>query len=266
LLNAATVKSQESETGITILDRNDRMLKIDANRPLDAAAFLLAQDYTIHINAEDSPLACSNDVIDTRPSQENALAADHFYLPKGGHLEVLFPVDDHRHVVDAFILLDRIVNEANRALPYRYRLHQENGEVYSLVPIEARDQHCRLVKITSLLDHRISLPKETRGIFETIRAFDSALTAAAGEQTTTNTQSWMNRVADFPISIGAQNTPAREILLTIIRETHYRFYWLAREQPFHSGWTINLLPLTRPVNKEPGGSYSYSWIPWSASK
>ncbi len=95
--------------------------------------------------------------------------------------------------------------------------------------------------------------------------FDSALSKAAGEQTTTNTQSWMNRIPNEAISIGAQDQPAREILLAIIRATHYRFYWLAREQPYHGGWTINLMPLAGKISKEPGGSYSYPWLPWSTA-
>ncbi len=255
------LRSQNSEAGIAILNSKDRVLKINADRPLDVAASLLAQDYQIHINAEDPPLACPDDTVDTRPSRKNPIAADHFYLPKGGHLEIRFSVDKDHRPLDSLNLLSRLVAEYNRTSSFRYRLQQDKEDVYSFVPVEARDKNCRLVKITALLDHPISIPKDTRGIYETIRMFDSALSRAAGERTTTNTQTWMNRIPDIRISIGAHDEPARNVLLTIIKATPYRFYWLVREQPYHGGWTINLMPLTGRIIKTPGG-YSYPWILW----
>jgi hypothetical protein len=241
---AGYCKSQDSEAGITILNNTNRVLEVNANRPLDAGASLLAKDYAIHINAEDPPFACPDDVVDMRPSQKNPLAADHFYLPKGGRLAVSFSVNKDRRPLNPLSLLNHIVDECNANLSFRYRLQEDRGDVYSFAPIEARDKNCRLVKITALLDHRISLEQKTRGIYETIRVFDSELSKVAGEKTTTNTQSWMNRIPNEAVLIGAQDQPAREVLLAIIRATHYRFHWVAREQPYHGGWTINLIPLT----------------------
>lgn len=254
---------QDPEAGITVLNKN-RILEVETGRPLDAAASLLAQDYSINISAEDPPFACPDDVIDTRPSQEQPLAADHFYLPKGGRLAVPFSVNQQRRPPNSLNFLNHIVDEYNRTSSFRYRLQQDRHEVYSFVPVEARDTDCHLVKITSLLDRRISLTQKTRGIYEAIRAFDLELSRVAGEQTTTSTQTWMNRIPNETVSIGASNQPAREVLLTIVRATRYRFYWLAREQPYHGGWTINLLTVTVRIVKQPDGSYSYPWLPWSA--
>jgi len=221
ILFAGCLKAQDFEAGITVLNDKDRVLKIDADRPLDVAASLLAQDYQIDINAEDPPFACPDDVIDKRASRKNPLAADHFYLPRGSRLEVHFSVDKHHRPLDSLTLLDQIVAEYNRTSLFRYRLQRNMGDAYSFVPVEARDKNCRPVKITALLDHRISIPKESRGIYETIREFDSALSRAAGEQTTTNTQTWMNRIPDTVVSMEAHEGRARDLLLSILRATHY---------------------------------------------
>src|SRR6185437_6710159 len=122
-----------------------------------------------------APPGCIRFSLRQATRRKNPPAADHFYLPRGSRLEVHFSVDKHHRPLDSLTLLDQIVAEYNRTSLFRYRLQRNMGDAYSFVPVEARDKNCRPVKITALLDHRISIPKESRGIYETIREFDSAL-------------------------------------------------------------------------------------------
>lgn len=99
------------------------------------------------------------------------------------------------------------------------------------------------------------------GIYNAIAAINSALSKRAGEPVHVITQAWLNRIPDLPVLFPSQSGTARDLLLTIIKTTHYRFYWLTREQPFRDGWAINLIPLTGRIVKETGG-FHYPWILW----
>jgi len=262
---ARPVWPQDPEAGVTQLDKTERVLRIDAYRPLDSAAQILASDYQIDISAEDSPFSCSKDVTDIHPSRKNALAAEHFYLPKGSNFQVRFSVDRLRYPLNIRGLLADVVAACNQSSAFQYRL-QENGDFYSFVPIAARDARCRSIGITALLDHRISIPATTMEIYRAIAVIESALSAQVGEYVHVNTQDWLNRIPDFELSLSRGPAPARDFLLAIIKATHYRFYWLVREQPYRRGWVINMIPLTRRVVKESGGGFHYPWVLWPGQK
>jgi hypothetical protein len=254
--------SQDPEAGITVLNGSERLLRITSYRPLDSAAYLLAEDYQIDVNAEDPSFACPDDLIDSRPSRKNPLAAEHAYLPKGGSFELRFSVGPDRRPVAVTSLLQQVVITYSQHFPFQYRLRQDGADVYSFVPFAGRDSQCHMRQIPALLDHEISITKGSGGIYEAVAAFEKALSLAAGEHTVINTQSWLNRVPNLRVSLDARNEPARDVLLHIIKATHYKFYWLVREQPLHQGWVINLLPLTRRIVREPGGGFHYPWTLW----
>ena len=254
---------QDPETGVTVLNKTERVLRIDSDRPLDSAAQILASSYQIDVSAEDPPFACSKDVVDTHPSRTNALAAEHFYLPKGSNFQVRFSVDRLRYPLNIRGLLADVVAAYNRNSAFQYRL-QEDGDFYSFVPVAGRDARCRSVGITALLDRRISLPAITMRIYNAIAIIESALSKQTGEPINVNTQCWLNRIPDLEVSLPPETAPARDFLLAIIKATHYRFYWLVREQPYRRGWVINMIPLTRRVVKESGGGFHYPWVLWPA--
>lgn len=122
LAGAMRAFAQSPEAGVTILSQAERVLRIDSYRPLDSAAHVLASDYQINISAEDPPFACSDDILDTRPSRKNPLAAEHAYLPKGSSFEVRFSVNSARYPVNSRELLDQVVAAYNRKSSFQYRV------------------------------------------------------------------------------------------------------------------------------------------------
>lgn len=112
------------------------------------------------------------------------------------------------------------------------------------VPVAGRDT--KPMRTARLLDQTISVPSGNMGIYSAVAVIESALSKRAGEPVHVITQEWLNRIRDLKVSFPSRPGPARDLLLTVIRTTHYRFYWLAREQPFRDGWASNLMPLDRP--------------------
>jgi hypothetical protein len=164
-VGAARLCSQNPEAGVTVLNNAERVLRINANRPLDSAAQILASDYQINISAEDPLFACSQDVVDTHPGLKNPLAAEHAYVPRGSRFEVRFSVNSLRYPLNTRSLLDQVVAAYNDSSSFRYRLEQQ-GDFFSFVPIRGRDAHCRSVKIDALLDQPISVRSEPMSIYQ----------------------------------------------------------------------------------------------------
>lgn len=233
---------EDPEAGIIKLGRTERMLQIESGRPLDSAAYLLASAYQIDVSAEDPPFACAEDVVDSHPSRTFPLAAEHAYLPKGSSFEVRFSVNEKRYPPDSKVLLEKVVAAFNAHSTFRYRLN-ESGDVFAFVPVVARDAKCRPAAIRDLLDSVVTVPGREMHMYEAVRAMEAELSEAAGERVNLGAQEWLNGILDLKVRFATTTGPARDLLLSMIKATHYRFYWLMREQPIRGGWAINLIPL-----------------------
>lgn len=194
--SALPLFAQDPEAGVAIVSPTERVLRIDAYRPLDSAAYILASDYQINISAEDPPFACPEDILDTHTSRRNPLEAEHAYVPKGSALEVRFSVSSARYPLNSRSLLDQVVAAYNRKGSFKYRVRQQ-GDFFSFVPISGKDRTCRGMRIEPLLDHQISVPSEEMGIHSAVAAMESALSQKAQEPVHVNTQDWLNRVGDL---------------------------------------------------------------------
>jgi hypothetical protein len=261
LATATFMLSQDPEAGVTIISKSERVLRINSNRPLDSAAYILASDYQINISAEDPPFACPGDILEAGPKQKTPLAGEHMYLPKGSAFEIHFSVNESRYPANSRDLLDQVVAAYNRTSSFRYRVRQE-GNFFAFVPASARDKTCHMTGIKPVLDEQISLPGEDMAIYTAVAAIESALSQKIGEPVHINTQDWLNRIPNLKVSFPSRSASARDLLVTVIKATHFRFYWLTREQPIHAGWVINLKPLTGRIVKDAGGGFAYPWIPF----
>jgi hypothetical protein len=253
------------DLGIITLDSSHRLLKIDSYRPLDSAATLLSGEYHIHVNAEDPPFACKEDVIDLEPGKTHPLASEHFYLPKGAAFEVRYAVDGQNRPADPIGLLRQTVSAYNAHSSFEYKLQTE-GDVFTFVPVRGRNANCQQKPLTALLDLKISIPPSDRPTYDNVRLFEQKLGSLAREPVSLLTEAWLNHTVPDHFILGANDEPAREVLLRIIRMTHYRFSWLVREQPFLSGWIINLEPVTKGLTRDHGGGTRADWVLWPGAK
>src|SRR6185437_3281288 len=85
-----------------------------------------------------APPGCIRFSLRQATRRKNPPAADHFYLPRGGRLEVHFSVDKHHRPLDSLTLLDQIVAEYNRTSLFRYRLQRNMGDAYSVLLADQR--------------------------------------------------------------------------------------------------------------------------------
>jgi len=243
---AAAGLGQSSEEG-QIQRAGDRsILTINSPRPLDSAAMTLAQHFGMNVSVEDPPYIFQDDVKDvTAEVARTRNPSRRVLIPKGGRLEIAFPVDLDGFPVDPQELLAKLIQQANAQYPFAYRLDDKDG-FRALIPTRMRDALGQAIEYTPLLDRRVTIPLGTRTIAETANLMTAALSAQTGLQVSC----CQGVVAGIPwgmatISFEAQNEPARSVLIRLIaadlqgKPNHY--YWLQRCDPLPSKWCfINL--------------------------
>jgi hypothetical protein len=242
---AAAGLAQSSEEGQIQRVGSQSTLTINSPRPLDSAAMTLAQHFGINVSVEDPPYIFQDDVKDV--TAEVARASNptrRVLIPKGGRLEITFPVGADGLPADPE-LLEKLVQQANAQYPFAYRL-DDTGGFHTLIPTRMRDALGHAIGITPLLDRRVTIPLGTRTIAETANLMTAALSAQTGLQVSC----CQGVIVGIPwglstISFQAQDEPARSVLIRLItadlqgKPNHY--YWLQRCDPLPSKWCfINL--------------------------
>lgn len=189
-----------------------RLIIEDRPRPVDAAAITLAEQFGILVNVED-PLPA-------------------VLVSSGQSLEVSFRTNPGGQPQDAWALIEDLRATANTRLGLSYRL-DEAGGMRTLVGLRAG--------AVPVLDRRINIPIGMRMVLEHAKLMAEELS----KQTGARIDCCQPFVAGVPwglerIFYGAQDEPARDVLIGLIRATHGHFYWLMRCEPSGVFCFINL--------------------------
>jgi hypothetical protein len=249
---AAVLLAQSPEEGQIRRAGSQSILTVNSPRPLDAAAMTLAQHFGIRVSVEDPPYIFQDDVKDvTAEVARTQNPPRRVLIPKGGRLEITFPVGADGFPSDTRELLEKLVRQANAQYPFAYRLESTEGR-YTLIPTRMRDALGNGIEITPLLDRRVTIPPGTRTIIETAALMADALSA----QTGLRVSCCQGVIAGYPwgmskILFEAHDEPARSVLTRLIaadlqgKPNHY--YWLQRCDPLPSKWCfINLSYAQKP--------------------
>jgi hypothetical protein len=244
--------AQSPEEGRITRTGERAILHVESPRPLDSAAMTLARYYGISVSVEDPPYIFEGDVKDVTAEVARTPNLSHRVLiPKGGTLEVSFPVGADDFPADVPRLLENIVKAANESYPFAYRLDSTGGR-FTLIPTQTRDASGSLTKITPLLDRHVTIPLATRTIIETAALMAEALSAETGLRVSC----CQSVIAGYPwgmskISFEAHDEPVRSVLTRLIAANLQgkpdHSYWLQRCDPLPSKWCfINLSFAEKP--------------------
>jgi hypothetical protein len=258
LLIACAAAAQSPEAGRIERDGSQAVLIVQAPRPVDSAAIMLAKHFGMRVSVEDPPYVCADDKVDITARVAPGKLAHPVFSPRGGALRVSFAVGLDGAPADRSTLVRDLVQAANEAFPFSYRLQDAAGS-YAIIPQTTRDQLCNEVSYLPLLDRKISIPFGKRKILESAELLSKALS----EQTGLRVSCCQSAIAGYPwgleeVEIGAEDEPARDVLRRLIAATlHGRpdpYFWLLRCDPHPAGWCfINLMrtPLAAPTPSEP---------------
>jgi len=209
---------------------------VGTGRPVSKAVEELVSRYGYVVTYEDPLLTYEGDWRDVTTQVRKDLdkyppgAAGKVMEPRGGTLNLTLPSSHSISAETMASLLEQVVREqANTQQGGRFRVERE-GELFHVVPAEARDQAGSWVPQAPLLDAAISLPTEDRDRMSTLAAITEALRAAVGVSVDLPFMGGIDS-PDHPrqYRLGAENERARSVLaraLTVIGSPATRLTWL----------------------------------------
>ncbi len=230
-------QAQNPEIGrIESIGAGQARLIVDAPRPLDLAGATLARQYGIIINSEDPEYLYSGDMKDvTAETVRTSRPGVRVFIPQGGRLEVPFAAKLDGSPQDVRGLLQAIVDAANAQFPFAFRLAVD-GNAYTFIPTRTRDTNGQIVDVPALLDRKVSIPPATRPLFEHANLMSQSLSA----QTGFHVGCCQVGIGGYPWGMeqqlfGADNEPARSVLMRLIRSVKGNWRYFQRCDPVMPG-------------------------------
>jgi hypothetical protein len=209
---------------------------VGTGRPVAKAVEEMVSRYGYVITYEDPLLAYEGDWRDVTTQVRKDLdkyppgAAPKVMVPRGGTLNLTLPSSHSISAEMMASLLEQVVREqADTQQGGRFRVGRD-GEIFHVIPAEARDRAGNWAPQAPVLDALISLPTQDRDRMSTLPAVTDALQAAVGVSVN---MPFMGGI-DSPehprqYRFGAQNERARAVLaraLTLIGSPATRLTWL----------------------------------------
>jgi hypothetical protein len=210
-------------------------VSVGTGRPVAKAVEELVSRYGYVITYEDPLLSYEGDWEDVTTQVRRDLdkyppgAAPKVMVPRGGTLNLTLP-SAHSISADTMAsLLEQVVrNQAHTRQGGHFRVERD-GEIFHVIPSEARDQTGNWTPQAPLLDALISLPSEDRRRMATLPAITNALTAAVGVTVDMPFMGGIEAAEPRLYRFGAKNERARDVLmraLDLIGSPATRTTWL----------------------------------------
>jgi len=230
---------------------------VEGARPLAEAIEILVKKYGWQITYEDARYVHESDLVDkTDPNylKNNPGTTRRALRPRPGRIDFTYPVttknpagipDNPGKVIQR--LLDAHAAAGN---PGIFGLKRDFG-IFHVLPIQTKNSAGQMVKVSSILDTRISFPEEERTGYQTLRVICETISKSTGTEVTVGTIP-LNFFIRYRSTEGATNEPARNVLVRFLSGTGARFYWLLFYGAGWQGYALNIQAAPDPP-KPPQG-------------
>jgi hypothetical protein len=234
---------------VTVAQAQTETISMEATstRPVAEAIQKLTSQYGLVITYEDPRYEYPADIKDVteqvrNPSNSRAqTSTNRVLVPNGGSLQVSYEaiVGTDGRPADVRNTLQQILN-ANDAspLPGRFRIEQV-GDVFHVIPTLVRDGDGNWAAQTSVLDTRITLPREHLRGDQMLEAITEAISEATGLQIGLGLGS-VNPYTHFEGDLEAHNEIARNVLLRTLHAIDDRFSWRLLYGPDVKSYALNV--------------------------
>jgi hypothetical protein len=210
--------------------------------PVRAIGKALADHFGIRVSVESPQWAFPDDTEDVAvadPEFSGQHENIHYQMMKRHVVQVRFSAADDAPPNDVPGLLHRVVDEANKEMPYAYRLDVRDDD-YALVPTKTRNSAGKLEDVQPILDRHINIASSSRPIMEHARLMAEQLS----QQTGLRIGCCQAVVAGIPwgmavVPFQADNEPAREVLRRLIRLEQEANAQSPNPHPDFGHWTVS---------------------------
>jgi len=204
--------------------------RANSTRPVEALAEVIAAKFNVIVSVEDPLVRPESDIKDvTAEVSRVPNPAKRVRVPRGGKLEIQFPLKPNGTPADVPAMLQALATASNTLLPYAYEVRGD-GEAFAIVPTKIRGKDGRMTAAEPLLDRNVTIPEGVRAILESANLMAQSLSSQTGAQVSC-CQSGV--VAGVPwglrkIAFAAQNEPARRALRRLILAEYPNAFWQQR--------------------------------------
>jgi hypothetical protein len=239
-LSGLGAAAQAQQYAQLLRDGEQATLSVFGPRAVDVAAKTLVNEFHVAISVED--------LVDMTEANLGS-SAGQALTPMTALLEIRLDLRPNGSLRDIRQVLTDLVETANAQLPFGYRVDRD-GDTFTLVATRTRDEHGRLVDVTPLLDHHISIPFGTRRFYEHINLWRQAVKTQTGFDIACCSASAESQPGPL-IAFQADDEPARSAFLRLVRgrpartrliRTERGAYQLVPSDPGGYRWTMRCPP------------------------
>lgn len=240
------------------------------SRALWPASSQIGRQFGISVSYEDGTWVYSGDLIKMEDYPLPNRARPDLVVPAPGKLDFSFQINaDTRLPAEApeKVLQDLLTHYKERKNPGEFRLVRV-GDGFSIVPDRIADLNGSLVKQSSPLESRISLPEKERDIKTTVEAIVGEIQVQSGQRIGINDNAGIFKETGLRslsatgtpippqlavVRLGATNEVGREVLARALNGGHYldpapgerlpKLYWSLNYDPESKAYVLNLAAL-----------------------
>lgn len=202
--------------------------------PLSQAITAIEREYGWVVNFEGPPIFSRYDTVDAGSDSfrtahpRSGVTKPGLLRPSGGAFQSTYPESSVAPCLQCALLLqadekqvlDKIVADYNRSSnPGNFVVRELADGTYSVIGTAVRDDEGHLQQVSPILDSQISIPTGTRDLMTTVKLIAGALTAKTGVKIIVGSGFGGNaarRFRDEMVTIGQENSPARDLLMTTL--------------------------------------------------
>lgn len=221
-------KKQYSEVVIEHKTTGSAIVKANAPRPLHDVISALNDEYGWTINYEDAPYDSDFELIDStdpkwRASHPNAPG---FKIPAGDFFQCEYEEGTTLTTsAGKEEVLRKIVSEYNPSgNPGKFIVLAEEEGRFSVIGTKVKGADTNDKEVFPILDTLISIPTEKRSADETIEIILKALSEKSGMKVA-NFGIADNLLMQSKVTVGGENTSARNLLLKTLNATKRTYIW-----------------------------------------
>jgi hypothetical protein len=238
-------------------------LNVTDGRPVAAVVQELVSRYHYVITYEDPRHVYEGDLEDATKRVRKDLdklgdKAPRVLVPAKATLSVDIPSASAINAQEMASTLQQVMQVQSRAGRGGHFRVEQVGNVFHVLPAEARDNNGNWVKQTSILDSRISLSDENRSADELMDAICKAVSAAAHVNVLLGFS--LGGLSDpshpRPYHLGVDNEPARDVLMKALNliQSGQKLTWVLFYDPSEGGKMYFLTLEGVPIEKSPAVS------------
>jgi len=214
--------------------QNETSLTVTDPRPVAKAIGLLEARFGWQITYEDPPFEYEGDVADLTVRRDLGRAL----VPKEGRIEISYSTAGEQPPIPRDVLQAILDDHEFRGNAGKFVV-KSTGPVYHVIPAGVKDRRGVIRNVNSILDLRISLPKEDRNINETLQAICQALSRESGV-TVGLASAPINILLSFRSEDGATDESARDVLLRSFAVTKTKLVWALLYDPGLKVYALNI--------------------------